>query len=239
MSGKRQMIAIVFIFSFISLLLIWEGHELTKIHGITEGKAITIFNLTIFFLAFFILGIFLVLMKFGYSVADIKQVPRFIAIAASIKEKEMANRQKDYDLGYYLISVISVSVFFYGLAVLSVIVYGEEGVKAFLSGIIRGVVYGILFANFLIPAIYFAVKGSLSDGKDICFGIHSKGWIMAGLIVLLVNLIETSEFYFIVAISAIFMGITSYIYIKIRLRFLIPLFLVALATPYLYILGGL
>ncbi|MEM4617130.1 MAG: hypothetical protein QXY19_09050 [Archaeoglobaceae archaeon] len=179
-SGKRRMATIVFIFFFILLLLIWEAYELIRIHGMSEVKAVTILNLTIFLLAFSILGIFFILMKFGYSIADIKHVPRFIATASSIEEKEIANRQKEYDLGYYLLSIISVGLFFYCLAVLSVIAYGEEGVKVFLGGIIRGVVYGILISNFLIPAIYFAGKGSLSDKKDICFGIHPKGWIIAG-----------------------------------------------------------
>ena len=238
-SGKRRMAAIVFIFFFILLLLIWEAYELIRIHGMSEIKAVTILNLTIFFLAFSILGIFFILMKFGYSIADIKHVPRFIATAASIEEKEIANRQKEYDLGYYLLSIISGSVFFYCLAVLSVIAYGEEGVKVFLGGIIRGVVYGILIANFLIPAIYFAGKGSLSDKKDICFGIHPKGWIIAGSTVLMLNLTEMSEFYFITAISAISMGIVSYIYIKIQSSLLILLFLLALTSPYLYILRQL
>ncbi len=52
----------------------------------------------------------------------------------------------------------------------------------------------------------------------------------------MLNLTEMSEFYFITAISAISMGIVSYIYIKIHSRFLILLFSLALTSPYLYIL---
>uniref|UniRef100_A0A7C3RBZ3 Uncharacterized protein n=1 Tax=Archaeoglobus fulgidus TaxID=2234 RepID=A0A7C3RBZ3_ARCFL len=201
MSVRAKAMFIVGWIVFIIAALLKMTHDTLKVHPLTE-KFWLILMVTLLFAAFVSLAIVLILVRFGHPAGEIKNLHKFIAKAMEVEEARSKNRKylatiesREYDLGYFLLAVIFSGIFFYGLSVILIIEKGHEFYEILLEGVFKGILVAVLPANLPLPLIHYATKSTLTDGRNIAFGIPAKLWIATGAFILLFGAISQKEFY--------------------------------------------
>jgi len=79
-------------------------------------------------------------------------------------------------------------------------------------------------------------KSTLTDGRNIAFGIPAKLWIATGAFILLFGAISQKEFYLIAGISTFLVGLTAQLYLKRPIKVTIAVYMAFVSLPYIWIL---